>query len=95
MNETIAKILFVINHGSGSRKGIDWNGVISNYFENLPYEIDFFLLPCDEAAVKLKKKNFFSKGFHYTEKFRIRISNYNILPADIYCSIFIMIFLTI
>ncbi len=56
MNETIDKILFVINNGSGSRKGIDWSRVISNYFENLPYEIDFFLLPCDEAAVKLKKK---------------------------------------
>jgi len=55
MNQ-LSKILFVINHGSGSRKGVDWNGVIRNYFENLPYEIDFFLLPCDEAAVKLKKK---------------------------------------
>ena len=56
MNETIARILFVINHGSGSHKGIDWNGVISQYFENLPYEIDFFLLPCEDAPVKLKKK---------------------------------------
>jgi YegS/Rv2252/BmrU family lipid kinase len=56
MKETIARILFVINQGSGSRKGIDWNGVISNYFENLPYEIDYFLLPCDEATAKLKKK---------------------------------------
>jgi len=55
MNQ-LSKILFVINHGSGSRKGVDWNGVIRNYFENLPYEIDFFLLPCDEAVEKLKKK---------------------------------------
>lgn len=56
MNETIARILFVINNGSGSPKGFDWNEVIHNYFENLPYEIDFFLLPCDEGVVKLKKK---------------------------------------
>jgi YegS/Rv2252/BmrU family lipid kinase len=56
MNETIARILFVINQGSGSRKRIDWNGVIRSYFAYLPYEIDFFLLPCDEAAAKLKKK---------------------------------------
>ena len=50
------RILFVINQASGSRKNIDWNGVISNYFENLPYTIDFFLLPGDEAVLKLKKK---------------------------------------
>ncbi len=56
MNEQVRKILFVINHGSGSSKDIDWNLVISNYFENLPYTIDFFLLPCDDAPVKLKKK---------------------------------------
>ncbi len=53
--EQFPRILFVINQGSGLRKDIDWNGIISNYFENLPYTIDFFLLPCDEAAVKLKK----------------------------------------
>jgi len=52
----LSRILFVINHGSGSRKSIDWNRVISEYFENLPYEIDFFFLPCDEAVEKLKKK---------------------------------------
>lgn len=52
----LPKILFVINQGSGSRKEIDWNAVINNYFENLPYTIDFFTLPPEEAAVKLKKK---------------------------------------
>lgn len=56
MNEQLLKILFVINQGSGSSKNMDWNKVISNYFEHLSYSIDFFLLPCDEAAVKLKKK---------------------------------------
>ena len=55
MNELL-KILFVINQGSGSSKAINWNMVINNYFENLPYTIDFFLLPCEEAPVKLKKK---------------------------------------
>src|SRR5687768_13821755 len=54
--EQLPKILFVINKGSGSRKHIDWNSVISSYFEKLPYTIDFFLLPDDEAAEKLKKK---------------------------------------
>ena len=55
MNQ-LPRLLFVINEGAGVRTNIDWNDIISNYFENLPYVIEFFVLPHEEAAAKLKKK---------------------------------------
>ncbi len=37
-------ILFIINPGSGGKKKIHWEPLIRNYFKQLPYQIDFFIL---------------------------------------------------
>jgi YegS/Rv2252/BmrU family lipid kinase len=37
-------ILFIINPASGGRKKIKWEPVIRNYFKQLSYQIDFFIL---------------------------------------------------
>ncbi len=37
-------ILFIINPASGSKKKIHWEPLIRNYFKQLPYQVDFFLL---------------------------------------------------
>jgi len=37
-------ILFIINPSSGGKKKINWEPIIRDYFKQLPYQIDFFML---------------------------------------------------
>ncbi len=37
-------ILFIINPTSGGRKKIKWEPIIRNYFKQLSYQIDFFIM---------------------------------------------------
>jgi diacylglycerol kinase (ATP) len=50
-----SKILFVINKGAGRKRGVDWEGIISAYFENAPCQIRFMIMPLKEALRKLKE----------------------------------------
>lgn len=47
-------ILFIINPASGGKKKINWEPLIRNYFKELPYTIDFFILQGvgDAASIK-------------------------------------------
>ncbi len=54
-------ILFIINPASGGKKKINWEPIIRNYFKQLPYHIDFFILggEVDDSSVShwIKKLN--------------------------------------
>ncbi|MEO8412903.1 MAG: diacylglycerol kinase family protein [Ginsengibacter sp.] len=43
-NPSCLKILFVINPVSGTKKKVDWEPLIRNYFKNLSHTIEFYLL---------------------------------------------------
>ena len=47
-------ILFIINPASGGKKKIHWEPLIRNYFKQLPYHIDFFLLRGEGDAVSIR-----------------------------------------
>jgi len=47
-------ILFIINPSSGTKKKIHWEPLIRNYFKQLPYHIDFFLLRGEGDAVSIR-----------------------------------------
>lgn len=48
------KILFVINPNSGPKTKTDYQAVITEYFQSLPYSIDFFLLDGNNKIELLK-----------------------------------------
>jgi len=47
-------ILFIINPASGGKKKIHWEPLIRNYFKQLSYHIDFFLLKGEGDAVSIR-----------------------------------------
>lgn len=47
-------ILFIINPASGGKKKIHWEPLIRNYFKQLPYHIDFFLMRGEGDAVSIR-----------------------------------------
>jgi diacylglycerol kinase (ATP) len=55
MPQQAFRFLFIINRGSGRKKNTDWEGVIKDYFTNLPHSLHFFSLPTENAVSKLRK----------------------------------------
>ena len=47
-------ILFIINPASGGKNKIHWEPVIRNFFEQLSYQVDFFILQGEGDAVSIR-----------------------------------------
>ncbi|MGN6602152.1 MAG: diacylglycerol/lipid kinase family protein [Ginsengibacter sp.] len=55
MEETSGlNILFIINPASGGKKKINWEPLIRNYFKQLSYRIDFYILRGEGDAASIK-----------------------------------------
>jgi diacylglycerol kinase (ATP) len=54
MQNSLLKILFVINPGSGAKSKKNWETITREYFKPLPHTIEFFLLTGKNDAASLK-----------------------------------------